>query len=82
MPCSEHAALLSRQLDEPLPAGEAFGLALHLRLCKGCRRLKAHLRRLRELARAMGQQIESGEGLPAEARARLAARFPGVNEKA
>lgn len=73
MSCRSHAELLSRQLDEPLPRGVAFGLRVHLLYCRGCRRFRDQLRHLRELGRACARQMEAVGALPADARARLGA---------
>ena len=82
MPCREHTALLSRQLDGPLPRGEHVGLRLHLVYCAGCRRFRDQIRTLRALSRALGEQTKTGEGLPDAVRDRLIARAaqePGKN---
>jgi hypothetical protein len=73
MPCREHTALFSRQLDEPLSAGMTVGLRIHLLYCAGCRKFKAQVGRLRELAGRMGQDL-GGDGdnrLPATVRDRV-----------
>ena len=64
MPCKEHARLFTRQLDEPLPRGVALGLRLHVVYCKGCKRFRRQIRRLHEIARTVGLEIESNLGMP------------------
>ena len=71
MPCREHVALFSRQLDTPLPRGEAFGLRLHIVYCSGCRRFREHLRHLQSLGRSLAEQAGNESGLPADVRDRL-----------
>jgi len=81
MPCREHAALFSRQLDVPLSRGEAFGLRLHIVYCGGCRRFRSHLRHLQSLGRALAEQAESQPGLPADVRERIHARVARETKK-
>jgi hypothetical protein len=64
MPCREHTALFSKQLDEPLPLGIAAGLRIHILYCGGCKRFRAQIRRLRDLAGTIGQGLDSGESMP------------------
>jgi hypothetical protein len=71
MPCREHTALFSKQLDEKLPRGIAAGLRIHILYCSGCRRFRAQIRKLQALANAIGQDLESGERLPETVRDRL-----------
>jgi hypothetical protein len=74
MRCCEHAELISRQMDEPLPAGEALGLRLHIVICAGCRRFREQVRQIRQLAGGLvGQDLDADESMPKEARARIAA---------
>ncbi len=80
LPCREHVALLSRQLDTPLSRGEAAGLRLHTLYCGGCRRFTEHLRHLQSLGQTMAEQAENEPGLPADVRARLNDRV-GQNTK-
>ncbi|MFN7022226.1 MAG: hypothetical protein ACK4WH_12990 [Phycisphaerales bacterium] len=81
MPCREHTALFSRQLDEPLPRGVAAGLRIHIVYCGGCRRFRAQVRRLRDLARLIGGETESGEGLPEAVRDRVLRRAADESRK-
>jgi hypothetical protein len=69
-PCCEHSALLSRELDEPLRAGQRAGLWLHLRVCRACRTFRAHLRRIAELhASEPGPHVDAA--MPDHVRARI-----------
>jgi hypothetical protein len=79
MPCRRHSELLSRQLDEPLTPGTAFGLRVHLVYCAGCRRLRAQLVRLRELASV----IDAGapDRMPESVRRRVASSVGADSEK-
>jgi hypothetical protein len=78
MPCREHTVLLSRQLEEPLRSGEAWGLRFHLVLCIGCRRFKRHLLQIRKLAQVLMEETLAGEALPESARRRILAKLkPG-----
>lgn len=74
MPCREHTTLFSKQLDEPLPRGIAAGLRLHILYCGGCKRFRAQIRRLRDLAGSIGQELESGESMPEAVRGRVLRR--------
>lgn len=64
MPCREHTALFSKQLDEALPPGIAAGLRIHILYCGGCKKFRAQIRRLRDLTVAIGQNLDSGEAMP------------------
>jgi len=75
MACREHTELLSRQLDAPLSRGEAFGLAVHVRVCAGCREFRSQLRRMRELGGALGREVGGVGGMPEAARERLRRRM-------
>ncbi len=74
MPCREHTPLLSKQLDEPLPHGIAVGLRIHVLYFRGCKRFRAQIRRLRDIAGVLGQELEAGEAMPGEVRERLRRR--------
>ena len=71
MPCREHTALLSKQLDEPLPRGVAAGLRVHIVYCGGCKKFCAQMRRLREVAGSIGRGLDSGEAMPPAVRDRV-----------
>lgn len=81
MPCREHTALFSKQLDEPLPRGISAGLRIHVMYCGGCSKFRAQIRRLRVLAGKIGQDIESGEPLPDSVRARVLRRAADQSRK-
>lgn len=81
MSCREHAALLSKQLDEPLPPGVATGLRIHILYCRGCRRFRAQIRRLRDLAGRIGRELESGEAMPGPVRERVLRRAADASRK-
>jgi hypothetical protein len=78
MPCKEHAALFSRELDEPLPSGTRFGLRVHVLYCSGCRAYRASLRTLRDAARSMIDLDSPSQGMPAEVRQRMEAVVRGA----
>ncbi|MFA6046001.1 MAG: hypothetical protein WC718_13545 [Phycisphaerales bacterium] len=71
LPCQEHAALFSRQLDEPLPRATAAGLRVHILYCAGCKQFRTQIRRLRDLTRSLGQELNAGESMPAAAKQRV-----------
>lgn len=81
MPCREHAALFSRQLDEPLPRGIAAGLRIHVLYCTGCRNFRAQIRRLRDLAGRIGREVDAGENMPPAVRDRVIQRASGTSRK-
>ena len=72
MRCEQHAVLLSRQADEPLRTGQAWGLWLHLRICKGCSRWKRHIGQLRSMLRAMDAEETVSPAMPVDTRERIA----------
>lgn len=74
MPCREHTTLFTRQLDEPLRPGIAAGLRLHVLYCSGCRRFRAQVRLLHELAAHVGREVENGEPMPDSVRDRVMRR--------
>jgi hypothetical protein len=81
MPCREHAALLSKQLDDPLPSGIATGLRIHILYCGGCKRFRAQIRRLRDMAGSIGQELDSGEAMPLGVRERVLRGAAGPSKK-
>lgn len=81
MACQDHTALLTRQLDEPLSPGETVGLAIHIRICAGCRRFRRQMRALRDLAGSIGAGLEQGPGMPQAARERLGRRLEDESAK-
>ncbi len=72
--CEAAAALMSRELDEPLSRLERTALLCHLAACRSCRRFRRQVRRIRQSLRLRDRAIASGadEGLSPEARARMA----------
>jgi hypothetical protein len=74
LPCREHTALLSRQLDEPLAPGERLGLRLHLVYCRGCRMYRNQIVLLRSLAARLTEDLERGDVMPQDVRDRIARR--------
>jgi hypothetical protein len=81
MPCRDHTALMSKQLDAPLPRGIAAGLRIHILYCNGCRKFHSQIHRLRHLATSIGQEVESGEPLPEAVRQRLLRRAADQTKK-
>jgi hypothetical protein len=71
MPCRDHTALFSKQLDGPLPRGIAAGLRIHIVYCAGCRRFRAQIRWLRSLAARLGGELSSGDAMPQAVRERV-----------
>lgn len=70
--CQRAAEWTSREVDEPLPVGRRFALAVHRLLCPSCRRFRTQLV---ELDQAVGRFITDGtaasEGLTDDARQRI-----------
>ncbi len=81
MPCREHTVLFSKQLDEPLSSGIAAGLRIHILYCAGCRKFRAQIGRLRELAGSIGQELGSGEAMPQAVRDRVRRRAAQQSRK-
>ena len=81
MPCKEHTKLFTRQLDEPLPPGVALGLRVHVVYCKGCKRFRRQIQRLREIARNVGLEIESSVGMPQALRESIQKRIDEESKK-
>lgn len=81
MPCREHTALFSKQLDERLPPGIAAGLRIHILYCGGCKKFRAQIRRLRDLAGQIGQDLDSGEGMPQPVREGVLRRAADQSKK-
>ena len=71
--CRDASRLQSEALDRPLTRLQRLGLALHLVVCKWCRRYGKQLRFLRQAARQHPEQFDdpAPQGLSAEARERL-----------
>jgi len=81
MPCRDHTELLTRQLDGPLTRGEALGLRIHLLICKGCRRFRNQIQRLRSMVLSMRQELDDGPPLPAAVRERVLAHLRKSEKK-
>jgi len=81
LPCREQAALLSRRLDGPLPPGIAAGVRIHTLYCRGCRAFRTQIRRLRDAARRIGGELNSGEAMPDEIRQRVLRRASESSKK-
>jgi hypothetical protein len=81
MPCREHTALFSKQLDEPLPPGIAAGLRIHILYCGGCKKFRAQIHRLRDLAGTIGHDLDSGEAMPQAVRDRVLRRAADQSKK-
>ncbi|MFN5944183.1 MAG: hypothetical protein ACK5P8_03010 [Phycisphaerae bacterium] len=75
MRCEQHAVLVSRQADEPLRAGQACGLWLHLRVCKGCAQWRRQIGQLRALLRAIDATDATIAAMPGDARERIARKL-------
>jgi hypothetical protein len=75
MPCREHTALFSQQLDGPLAPGIAFGLRFHVLYCTGCARFSAQIRRLQDLAARVGREDAGEQRMPRAVRERVAERL-------
>ncbi len=71
--CEAAAALMSRELDEPLTRLERTALMCHLLACRSCRRFRRQARRIRQALRRrehLGAAAinDANEGLSPEAR--------------
>lgn len=67
--CHEASQLASNQLDERLPLTKRLSLALHLMLCRHCRRFARQIERLHRIAETT--KIDIGAHLSNEAKARM-----------
>lgn len=74
-PCREQTRLISQSQDSPLSRGEAAGLRIHLLYCRGCKRFRQQVLRLRDIAASMGRAEGATDGMPADVRERLDARL-------
>jgi predicted anti-sigma-YlaC factor YlaD len=76
MPCREYAALVSRELDGPLPLLSLAALRTHLLVCRSCRNFARQIRFLHTAVRRLPERgPASDEGMPEEVRGRLRARM-------
>ncbi len=75
--CREASALASRAMDEHLPLMDRMGLAMHLAICRNCRRFTEQLGQMRRLFREeTGEgETDGATGLSEEARRRIAAEL-------
>jgi len=73
--CRAAARLQSEALDRPLPAGQKFGLWLHLLMCRWCRRYGWQIRFLRDAAHEHPDELAAATPLSAAARARIKQRL-------
>lgn len=74
--CDEAAQLLSRRLDDELSTVERWALAVHLAICRPCKRFNRFLGHLRGVIRraiASDGEIPLQAGLDEPTRRRLAA---------
>lgn len=81
MPCREQNALFSKHLDEPLSPGLFAGLRIHILYCSGCKKYRAQIQKLRDLAQRIGQDLASGESMPAALRSRVLGRAADKSKK-
>jgi hypothetical protein len=80
-PCREHARMMTLAPEVPLRRGERAGLWLHLRICKGCRGLKAQLDRLGSILGRAANKEDSEAAMPEAVRQRLRERFADESSK-
>lgn len=71
--CQEAARAQSEMLEHPLPAARRWGLALHLALCRWCRRYAKQIRFLRKAAHAHPERLAEStpQRLSSSARERM-----------
>lgn len=81
--CETAACLLSRQREMALPVATGFFLAVHLLLCRPCRRYKKHLSILSAASAGYSEQIEnlSARQLSPEARQRMKAELEDLAKR-
>lgn len=76
--CNDVSEKVSRSMDQPLPLGERMMIAIHLGMCKYCRRFRDQLQILRKAIRLQeptGGDTDPLPVLPAEARERIISRL-------
>ena len=73
LPCVHATRLISESLERPLSRKERVSLALHMALCKWCRRFRRQTLMIREWVRtfASPDAALTGSTLPVEARRRI-----------
>jgi hypothetical protein len=57
--CREASALIVRAQAEALPWSDRWALAVHLRLCKGCRRFDGQMRLMSQATQRWRQYSEN-----------------------
>ena len=57
--CKEATGLVSDSMEEKLPWKSKLGLAMHLLMCKWCRRFKQQVRQIRTLIRKTQTEVDS-----------------------
>jgi predicted AAA+ superfamily ATPase len=75
--CRDASRLQSEALDKKLSFAQRFGLALHLAICKWCRRYGKQVRFLREAAHEHPENLSEAvpQKLSVEARERIKQRL-------
>ena len=75
--CREASRLQSEALDKELSLVQRFGLALHLMICKWCRRYGKQVRFLRDAAHERSENLSEAvpQKLSVEARERIKKRL-------
>lgn len=76
MHCVDVAPLVSQGLDHELPRAERIAVALHLGICRSCRRYRRQLLLLRSVLAHLGPEVETppvclNSTLPPEAREQI-----------
>ena len=79
--CREMSYRSSRELDTPLTFWQRVGGRLHLLLCRFCRRYRAQLQLLRQIARTRPPENAAGGKLSASAKDRLKAAVLSESKK-
>lgn len=72
--CKDASHLISQRLERPLGRWERWGLAMHLLMCRYCRRFSQQLELIQRALRMLGRQADVGgeaAELSAEARERI-----------
>jgi hypothetical protein len=82
MTCKQAAEMLSRSADIQLSFWQRLGLTIHTLICGMCRRFRRQLTGLHAACdKALREDTERrGDGLSAEARARIAAALDSLKD--
>ncbi len=80
-PCREHTEIYSRALDGEQRRIAMIGVRIHMLYCKSCRRFNTQMRRLRALTSRLGDELRTGESVPADVRERIARNLGSGPEK-